>query len=134
MNTIQTPSRGRKQCGGCKTFVGVRTRVCECGFNFTMGVVATAKKKVKAPNSSGKTRSFDMGTILTPAGKCPITLNGDSYEDVHTWISLLKSKIPNLAISAYCYYVRYFYDVNTKIHNKICDSIHQMLKEEVVRV
>jgi hypothetical protein len=132
--SIQAPSRGRKQCGSCKLFVGVRTRICECGFNFTMGAVAAAKKKTKAPHSSGKTRSFDMGTILTPAGKCPVELKGPTYNDVHVWISLLKAKIPNLAISAYCYYVRYFYDVNTKTHNKICDSIHQMLKEEIVGV
>ena len=29
--------KGRKQCGGCKEFVGVRTQNCVCGWNFQTG-------------------------------------------------------------------------------------------------
>ena len=32
----QEKSRGRKQCPNCGTFVGVRTKVCSCGYEFPM--------------------------------------------------------------------------------------------------
>lgn len=42
--------KGKKQCPSCKNFVGVRTRVCECGHEFP------------APASKGEPRSRSAST------------------------------------------------------------------------
>jgi hypothetical protein len=48
--------RGRKQCPNCQKIVGVRTRVCECGYNFSIKSSKTSKKApVTEINSSEPT-------------------------------------------------------------------------------
>lgn len=34
VKTLEEGGKGRKQCDSCKSFVGVRTKICVCGFDF----------------------------------------------------------------------------------------------------
>lgn len=42
MSKSEESGRGKKQCDSCKSFVGVRTKLCSCGFDF-----AAHKKPIK---------------------------------------------------------------------------------------
>jgi hypothetical protein len=46
MQTFTTGGRGKKQCSGCKQFVGVRTAVCPCGTSFDKKVEVEQERVV----------------------------------------------------------------------------------------
>jgi hypothetical protein len=87
--------RGKKRCKSCNAIVGARTKVCSCGLDFSDVPSTKVQKAIEkaAEDSELDDSVFDyikgLGisgkrflTVYTPAGKCPVTLNGYTYEDI----------------------------------------------------
>ncbi len=88
----QTPSRGRKQCKQCQKFVGVRTQICECGFDFATNVkqvvspVTVEVKRLNLPSLPDADKFPRVQyTVYAPSGK-PICLpKSNTEEDINEW-------------------------------------------------
>jgi hypothetical protein len=89
------PSRGLKLCPSCKKYCGVRSFLCQCGYEFP-----TAEKKEKIVDNSfdeppisdedkryiGVITGGVGGTqIFVGAGQCPAALNGLDRNSVFTF-------------------------------------------------
>jgi hypothetical protein len=106
------PSRGRKQCPACKTYVGVRSHHCSCGHDFTTN---RAPQRVAKPEGRENkpvaavpydepdepmVRSalppgiVDTGfpmvqyRVHTPKGACPVALPRPTPDAVADWAKL----------------------------------------------
>jgi hypothetical protein len=110
--------RGKKQCPTCSNFMGVRTRTCECGYEFVKGE-KTKQKTIYDENPNcldnlfaAKMYSQNTGPIIyTPRGKCPVNLKD---MDIVDWLEsiLCEGRATNCAYtpSAIKYFLRYSID------------------------
>lgn len=92
MNKYSLPGRGRKQCPECKTYVGVRTQDCECGYKFNFNSSEdkpVASKYDDPPLTDDENRYiFAIGAgkggrvVWTGAGESPAKLVGTDDKSV----------------------------------------------------
>ena len=159
------PGQGRKQCDGCKKYIGARVLQCECGHvcvkKEKLVVVnvdpveeiievsskprsALAAGDYNAPLSDPVVRDAAIWravyggsgrTILFPAYSCPVKLNGDSEDEVNTWIDRVMSAGSanglHYAPSALKYFVRHFYDFGTSEHENVCCHIVNNMSQRI---
>ena len=61
----ETPSKGRKECKGCRLYVGVRTFKCDCGYDFKTGIQeeSTYSDQLRNPKKK-KSVLVKIGNIL----------------------------------------------------------------------
>ncbi len=106
--THNMPGRGRRQCPGCKQYVGVRVAKCDCGYEF---VLAPAKPREPKPAEvkpvEAKARPTQQVENLQPSSNyaaiyapgagypnrgslCPVAPHSSSEEDVCSWIDELQ--------------------------------------------
>jgi hypothetical protein len=106
------PGRGRKECS-CGKYCGARNETCPaCGKIFQKPVepreatpfpVAPKPEKVHEPREDVSPRAQDRSpvgrscgngrrNISTPAGSCPVRLNGDSIECVREWAEKIQAQ------------------------------------------
>ena len=78
--------RGKKTCPKCKSTVGCRKLICDCGHEFI------AAEKVSIPveisfdekvGSAFKSLGYSGLMLLTPAGRCPIKVK--SIDEIESW-------------------------------------------------
>ncbi len=117
---------GRKQCGHCNEFVGVRCAKCpSCGTDFQskkqgtplaenpaiIGPVVTDKKVFKIIGGTGKT---DLKICTVPAGKCPVELKEWSREGLLGWAGKVQEAESKkgyvLANEGLAYFARQFFN------------------------
>jgi len=83
----QKSSRGRKKCGKCKKYVGVRTRMCSCGYDFKQAKIDKAKPILEpdyADSLAIAARYQFEGqarVIYVPCGKCPY-----KFDNMENWV------------------------------------------------
>ena len=68
--------RGKKQCKQCQKFCGVRTRVCECGYDFSIVAAATDKMSVDTESTVKGTVSSVRGILSRVEEKNPRQYGG----------------------------------------------------------
>lgn len=107
--------RGRKKCGGCQLYIGVRSSKCpDCGFIFSKRVEAdsainsdgldnedtlslkkqsSADKKKKVVDNKESEPTLDKSDfgrkkyrVLIPAGYPPVKLSSSNDSDVEEWV------------------------------------------------
>lgn len=82
-NTYSLPGRGRKQCPECNTYVGVRAKVCKCGYVFPKTVASnnnlkSAIEKVNEEKATPEERAlafalgFQDGVFVHAIGNPPL--------------------------------------------------------------
>ena len=140
------PGKGRKHCGGCNRYVGVRTKTCGCGFTFQTGLESKVKnKKVKArkrkqaPKKQPEVEQEEEWVkprwlIYAPAGKPKVTLEGHTRAKVKDWLvktrSIARSEGMEFSPGAFKYYITYFYKILTPEYKKCLRMIDRILEEE----
>jgi len=71
--------------------------------------------------------SRSLMTIYTPSGECPIRLQGTDAVSVLNWVDAVREYGYRVGkqytISALCYWVRQFYEMDTVEHRKACDHV-----------
>jgi len=138
------PGRGRKQCEGCKKYVGVRTKTCGCGSTFVTGLESKVKKTKVKTRKKAKSVSKPVveeeewvkprWIIYAPAGKPKVTLEGHTRTKIKDWMS----KTRKIALDegmvfhpeAYKYYITYFYTILTPEYKKCMRMIDKVCTEE----
>ena len=76
--------------------------------------------------------------IITPAGKCPVVLQGIDQESVEKWAQAvievgLQSNRQYMP-SALQYWVREIYDYGTDCHDRVCQMIDELFEEKLESV
>jgi hypothetical protein len=136
------PSRGRKMCFGCKMFVGVRTTLCSCGFDFSIPAVSYAEPEEGEATESGEKkeapktyeekltlRKKDLdktkSVIIAGSGYPKYELKSLDEKDIREWLALMRefsSKRKEIysceAIVHFAKY-KYPYDKNPDLFEKI---------------
>ena len=72
--------KGRKRCDNCKSYVGARTRICECGYEFKIGT--TKHKHQDQEHVSEEDMRYTIGIganyggkiVYAGSGPCPTQL------------------------------------------------------------
>ena len=144
-----TPGQGRKKCSQCGKYTGIRSSTCENCKNVFEKSTPKETKEVKTPKEDGKTvekpglnttsnaaviqqRIRHENAILTPAGKCPITLQ--NVESIAEWRSELKNHYnrhgSELADEAVIYFVRHFFDMRSPEYKQSIQKIKELIVGE----
>jgi len=137
------PGRGRKQCGQCKKYVGVRTKTCSCGSVFETGsktkvkrtkVKTRKKKEVQIEEPEEEKWIKPRWIVYAPAGKPRVTLEGHTRKKVKDWFyktrEIARDEGMEFHSSAYKLYIPYFYSILTPEYNKCLRMIDRILEEE----
>lgn len=122
--------RGRKQCPTCHNYVGVRTRQCDCGYEFGKAngdppvhapkqepkTEAVAPPPPKEPKEEPRPSHIRRQGVWTPAGAAPAKLAGTSEDEVYEWAEKVLAHGERVGkhylVQALIYWVREFYDIN----------------------
>jgi len=137
--------RGRKACPECEALVGLRTRKCECGHEFEIknGAsngnggekdlrVARKKKSDMSPETARVLSALEHPRILTPAGNCPVKLEGHDLVSVTKWSdNMLALKDKNYAFSALKYFIKEFYVHGTAEYHFACAHLAKLEEQGV---
>jgi len=129
-SVTQGAGRGKKKCPTCSSFVGVRTHLCSCGYEFVKG---SSKQKVDFYNDkpddidlvfSRKMYSGNTGPIIfTPSDECPIKYkNMDVVEWLENMLCEGRSQNKAYSPSALKYYLRNEVKKYTKTLDKKVDK------------
>lgn len=130
--TYDEAGKGRKQCSGCKKYVGLRTMQCPaCGHAFE------SKKKEPPPEiesveirdsepehqSQKRVRRTGRRGIHAPAGACPHRLSGTDRETVFNWAEECRRTFLSqgdgwLTLFALKFFVKQFYDSISSVPNE----------------
>jgi hypothetical protein len=128
---FQEAGRGRKKCGGCEVFVGVRTNTCpQCGHVFQKSEKSEPVKpepldvepqqEPRAQTATTTERPKNGAQLITiPAGRCPVPLPSSSADDVLAWSEAVREKCRpkvELTTEALQYWVRDFFGYGTPDH------------------
>lgn len=129
IKTSDTPSRGRRQCLNCKLYIGVRNKVCICGYEFDKPKIRVASPKeitfienpipssamVAIASCAGVGRFDDI--ILTPSGKVPFAPDSFDETGIHEWATRLREselrKGRYLTAQAIIFYARQFAEIHS---------------------
>ena len=87
--------RGRKECPTCLFYVGVRTKVCNCGHNFLSKGASPKQTKIVPKKKKEKEKpKVYQNRIIVPAGKCPVKLDVESLtrESIRGWAAKVRAK------------------------------------------
>ncbi len=113
-----TPGRGRKLCPGCNKYPGVRSRICQCGHEFSLKA-SVKKLEIKVQTSDALSdkiadtpvQRIRIPIIHTPNGAPPVKLEGTSIEQVRKWMLETRAAFADSHLSSEClgYWVRHFY-------------------------
>lgn len=132
---------GRKKCD-CGIFVAARTGTCpKCGHIFvSRAAVEPAVKRTEGrsstPSPSHESEEEEkpktMNVLLSPAGKCPVQLEGFDLGSVQEWAHLLKAVMPGVIVSRSCalQFLRQFFPWGSpefneaRSHLKHCRALH----------
>jgi hypothetical protein len=134
------PGRGKKQCTKCQKYVGVRNSTCpHCSNPF--GQKATPSKPVEAKKEVKKAevkatevvntapKSVHSGDIITPAGRCPVTLDSTSESDVLIWADKVRERFDGrLSNKGLLYFVRHFFGYHTEEHKVVVNILTTALQ------
>lgn len=86
---------GKKQCTSCKKYVGVKTRICICGHEFSSsqpkvsGIFAPAiiaEEKIAPKYTMPSYMSINSYFVIIAPGKPPVSLKDFTYDSVCDWI------------------------------------------------
>jgi len=131
-------ARGRKHCPKCDKYPGVRSNTCpNCGYLFVVSEKPKESDSIKIKIKIAKDISVDDETsqdtssrdkeevkkisapgyiqgqdyVLIPAGKCPVSLDGQSINEIRVWMKAVRDVYNQgyLSTEALCYWVRNFY-------------------------
>lgn len=129
---------GRKQCPGCKSYIGNRSKKCGvCGYAFeTITHVRTyaerqGEKEAKVIEEHVQTvarADTDKRPFLCiPAGVCPVPLEGTSLADVQIWMQDLKDTIKDFRLLPECfrYYARSYFKIGSPEYNIVVGHIQR---------
>lgn len=120
-----------KICGKCKKKNGVRTRICECGFEFEIKT-KTEDKLISNFEEDQKASANIYGLLYTPSGACPIKPKNSGYdadgnlleESIYEWAILIKNHGGGRYSSDVAvYWARYFWDIHSPDFKKITKVI-----------
>lgn len=114
---------GRKQCGNCNQFVGVRNAVCpNCKTEFTKAEAVSKVKALKAENLGEQIKLFkitrgtgntNLKVCLVPAGVCPVKVTDWTKEGLLDWASAVQVEMEKkgytMANEALAYWARTFF-------------------------
>lgn len=127
---------GRKKCD-CGIFVAARTGTCpKCGHIFVSRAAAEPVAKKPENKVSSETSEEEkpkaMNVLLSPAGKCPVPLEGFDLGSIQEWAYLLKAAMPGVIVSRSCaqQFLRQFFPWGSpefneaRSHLKHCRSLH----------
>lgn len=72
--------RGKKTCCACQKIVGVRTKICECGYDFTSAkadkeIRSKAPERIEAEELMAAMNYTGLKILYIPAGNCGIDLS-----------------------------------------------------------
>ena len=62
---VEVGGRGKKQCKQCQKFVGVRTRVCECGYDFSAVAAVSSDKMVADTENTVNSTVSSVKSLLS---------------------------------------------------------------------
>jgi hypothetical protein len=147
IRTFKAKGRGRKQCGECKIYIGVRTKVCVCGKVFTRqkkkteAVTTTVRRTRKtgvnppAEKKSAPDYSGGLSRVYAPAGKCPFDLESTEFDAVREWSGKVResgeAKRNFYTVNALKYYVRYYYGVFTDEYKVVAEHLEKIYESEI---
>lgn len=131
IKTYDEAGRGRKQCVKCLKFVGARNEICACGNTFEKGVTVKvdryAENLTLHPLAKAYLGDQRCRVVITPAGPCPVKLQGIEQEFIDRWVEeLIDLGIRNkqlYSISAMRYYGREFFDIQSPQYRHFCATI-----------
>lgn len=134
VKTFDGPGRGRKQCSGCESYVGVRNKLClVCGTEFIkrkkVSVAKPKKELVERPKPRvGAYPPGEYNQVITiPSGKSPYKLVGHDEETVIAWAKKIRGhyldKNEMITNEGIRYYSRQFYDVFSDEYKIICSIL-----------
>ena len=119
------PGPGRKMCPGCKVYIASRTKKCKiCGTTFSVKS-STYRSVFTEPPVVVSVDPSPYPEICIPAGLPPCDLSGTSEAAVQIWMQDLSAVRPGmrLAPSAYKYWARTFYEINSAEYETVCRHI-----------
>jgi hypothetical protein len=133
VQTYEEGGKGKKQCQNptCKKYVGARTPVCVCGFDFANYVKSADQQVELTPEQKRDRRlalklNFNRFTpVVVPAGKCPISLT-DLDNDIEMFCTLVVEAGRPYRLytpSAIKYWLRSFFDVNSAEYTEACTKV-----------
>jgi len=85
VKTVDGPGRGHKQCPECKAYVGVRSRICACGLNFSENPKKPSLESEYPVEMVAFCQSFGLPpnrVCFTPSGPFTTKLKSLDYNDV----------------------------------------------------
>lgn len=141
------PGRGRKQCPECKSYVGVRTGECNCGYVFNKDAelkLTIAEKRKVEDAATEEERNYAMavcsgfsGTLVYVAsGKCPYHFVGEDYDSISAacwqivYDGLNDGKI--YLPSAIKHWIGHRFGFNSKKYKRICEHVDKWANKVVV--
>lgn len=129
--------KGSKQCPSCSSAVGPRTKICACGFAFEFKSKLIGQPTVDLPRiiqtklrntvqddvSPDRSMGTITGTVLVPAGACPVPFKGD----LQMWVNGIRQHADDhnkvYAPSVYTYWA------SMQWVDRFSDEGRQMLKD-----
>ena len=83
-----------------------------------------AKLQIAQPKSPPQTIYW----VLTPKGRCPVTLEGKAPIDIDRWVAEVK-KTGNHTVQSVCYWIRDFYEIFSDDYYDVREYIHTNHKD-----
>lgn len=136
---FDSPGPNRKKCPDCDKFIGLKFKECICGHKFDSRCFSTRGTEVEQTFTACKSEvegaqfaaSYGRQGMLvtTPAGDCPVKLKDTNYEAVSEWaekvMNVGQEQGKTYAPSALRYYVRHFYELNTREYALVCENLEE---------
>lgn len=139
-----SPKRGRKLCPDCEFYVGLRTKVCECGHKFTKADKKIDPQKkdkiVEKPSTEDKLYSLSVnpyGGRIVYSGSGPIP-----YKPISTDYDGIADMCDNIVydgqnegkiytVSAIKLWIQGLYGYKTEKYNSVCEHIDKWYYNKV---
>ena len=135
MKTWNEPSRGRKQCASCKMYVGVRTKICTCGYNFTKPKVASLSTDKAESDELTSSHKFNISLVI-PCGKSPIDLEVFERPEIYSWTRSLSFHYgrQNLFMESTVpkYFLRQYLDIFSVEYSRSCGYIDELYADKEI--
>ena len=137
----ELPGVGRKLCDGCKKYVGVRTKVCECGHEFTKPKTKQDIRRAEdAPTDEELLYARAIGApggrvVYAGIGTPSIRLSTITSESVKEYCDLVvHCGIQDGLIyttDAIKKYIQHQYGYESKFYKRACEIVDQWYNEKM---
>lgn len=138
------PGRGKKLCPHCNRYIGVVSKICKlCGSDLQEGIVKPKKPVTSSTDKEERKSYFGRGSyVLCPGGQSlqiglGAKLKSLDPEEIASWadkvLGLGESHGINYSPTALRYFLRYFYDINSKEYQVAKNHLNEWSQSHFAR-